>query len=747
MKKYIWILSSFGLLGGVAAAADIHLSTPSTSLLLVAEEGQLLYQSYYGPRLTDTDAATAFDTEERIPLYPAYGQGNTTCETAVAVCHADGNMTLDMVVDKVTREKAEPGYATHTKAPVAGKGNAEVTRITLRDKVYPFKIDVCYKTYDDNDVIETWTEISHREKKPVTLNQYSSAYMPVRKGNVWVSHLHGTWANEANLVQEPLNRGLFVIKNKDGARNSHTDHAEIMLSLDGQPLENEGRTIAAALCYSGNYRLRIDSDDSRYHHLFAGINEDNSAYSLAKDEIFVTPVLAFTLSDEGMSGASRNLHRWARGYRMAHGNTDRKVLLNSWEGVYFNINEEDMARMMADIADMHGELFVMDDGWFGDKYQRNSDNSSLGDWVVDIKKLPNGISHLINVADSCGVEFGIWIEPEFTNTTSEFYDTHPDWVIKAEGRDVVLGRGGTQCMLDLSNPQVQDFVFNVVDNLMTENPQIAYIKWDANMQLPAHGSQYLPNDRQSHLYLDYHKGFADVCDRIRAKYPDLVIQACASGGGRANYGVLPWFDEFWVSDNNDALQRIYMQWGTSLFFPTSLMASHISASPGHQAFRLVPIKFRVDVAMSGRLGMEIQPRNMTDEEKRFCRDAIDDYKRIRHIVQQGDIYRLNSPYDDDGLASMMYVNPGKEEAVFYWWRTQYLYNHHVPRVAMKGLDPDRMYVVEELNRLDDAQPLPQEGKAFSGAYLMSNGLELPEILKPESRAEAWHSRVIYLKEK
>lgn len=743
MKKFLFI--SFGMLACSATAENIHLTTPSTSLLLVADEGKPLYQSYYGSRLGDADASTAFDTEKRVPLYPAYGQGNTVCETAIAVRHADGNMTLDMVVDKVTREKAETGFATQTKAPVAGKGNGEITRVTLRDKVYPFAVDVCYKVYDDNDVIETWTEVSHQEKKPVILNQYASAYLPVRQGNVWVSHLHGTWANEANLIQEPLNRGLFVVKNKDGARNSHTDHAEIMLSLDGKPSENEGRTIAAALCYSGNYRLRIDSDDSQYHHFFAGINEDNSAYSLTKGETFATPVLAFTYSEEGMSGASRNLHRWARGYRMAHGDADRRVLLNSWEGVYFNINEEGMARMMGDIADMHGELFVMDDGWFGDKYQRNSDNSSLGDWVVDKHKLPNGISKLIHIADSCGVKFGIWIEPEFTNTTSELYETHPDWVIKADGRDVVLGRGGTQCMLDLSNPQVQDFVFNVVDNLMTENPDIAYIKWDANMQLAAHGSQYLPKDKQSHLYLEYHKGFADVCNRIRAKYPDLVIQACASGGARANYGVMPWFDEFWVSDNNDALQRIYMQWGTSLFFPTSLMASHISASPGHQTHRIVPVKFRVDVAMSGRLGMEIQPQNMTDDEKRFCRDAIDNYKRIRHIVQHGDIYRLKSPYDKDGLASLMYVTPGKDEAVFYWWRTEYLYKHHVPRISMCGLDPDNMYVVEELNRIENSEPIPQEGKSFSGAFLMVNGLDIPEILSPENKAETWHSRVIYLK--
>lgn len=244
--------------------------------------------------------------------------------------------------------------------------------------------------------------------------------------------------------------------------------------------------------------------------------------------------------------------------------------MNSWEGVYFDINQQGMDQMMADIASMGGELFVMDDGWFGDKYPRKNDSSSLGDWVVDKNKLPNGIEGLLSDAKKHGVKFGIWIEPEMANTTSELYEKHPDWVLKASERDVVLGRGGTQVVLDLANPAVQDFVFGVVDNLMTSYPEIDYIKWDANMSVQNHGSQYLTKDNQSHMYIEFHRGFEKICQRIRAKYPDLTIQACASGGGRANYGVLPYFDEFWVSDNTDALQRVYMQWELPISSPPSL---------------------------------------------------------------------------------------------------------------------------------------------------------------------------------
>lgn len=241
-----------------------------------------------------------------------------------------------------------------------------------------------------------------------------------------------------------------------------------------------------------------------------------------------TPELALTYSNEGLSGSSRNFHRWARLHKLAHGTVPRKILLNSWEGVYFDVNQAGMDQMMSDIASMGGELFVMDDGWFGDKYPRKNDSSSLGDWVVDKNKLPNGIEGLLKDAQKNGVKFGIWIEPEMANTTSEFYEKHPDWVIKAPERDVVQGRGGTQVVLDLANPQVQEFIFKIVDDLMSNYPEIDYIKWDANMSILNHGSNYLTKDNQSHMYIEFHRGFEKICQQIRAKYPDLTIQACAS---------------------------------------------------------------------------------------------------------------------------------------------------------------------------------------------------------------------------
>ena len=719
----------FMALAVISASAQIRVATPNTEMILKAEVGSQPQIQYFGNILSNLDLANL--QAAGVPghnAYPAYGF-HCAGEAALALTHADGNMSTVLVVESVTQND-EPA--------------ATVTRIKLKDTVYPLYVTVCYRAYKDVDMIETWTEIENLEKKPVVLTRFDSGCLPVRFGDVWLSHIHGTWANEGRLVQEPLDRGMRVIKNKDGTRNSHTDHSEVMFSLDGKPQENHGRVIGAALCYSGNYELRIDTKDTDYHEFYAGINPDNSSYILEPKEVFKTPELALTFSDEGLSGASRNFHKWGRKYKLAHGDKTRKILLNSWEGVYFDINEPGMDQMMADIASMGGELFVMDDGWFGEKYPRLTDNCALGDWKVDRNKLPNGIGWLIEQADKHGIKFGIWIEPEMTNTVSELYEKHPEWVIKAPEREVVTGRGGTQLVLDLANPEVQDFVFDIVDDLMTENPAIDYIKWDANMPISNHGSQYLPKNKQSHMYIEYHRGFAAVCDRIRAKYPDVTIQACASGGGRANWGVLPWFDEFWVSDNTDALQRIYMQWGTSYFFPAIAMASHISATPNHTVFRTTSIKYRIDVAMSGRLGMEIQPKNMTDEEKALCRKAISEYKEIRPVVQFGDLYRLVSPYDGHNMASLMYVSEEKSEAVFYWWKTETFYDDHLPRVKMAGLDPSKTYKIRELNRIDN-EPLPYEGLSFSGKFLMENGLEIPLKHKVDyHKQDDWRSRVLYL---
>ena len=687
-------------------AKDILVNTPNTTLLLKAEEGKPLHVSYYGEKISSVSQVyDAFSLWEE--AYPAFGAG---CQeiTALDVKHADGNMSTELVY----RSDAQQAEA-----------NATVYTVTLKDKIYDFEVDVCYRAYNNCDVIETWTVIRNNEKKPIVLQKYASGFMPFRQGDAWVTHQHGSWGAESQITEEPLKAGVFEVHDMNGAKNAVINRPNIMVSLDGKPRENEGRVVGAVLCWSGNFRMTIDTQGKRVHRLVAGINEAHSQYELKKGETFTTPELAFAYSNEGMGGVSRSYHRWARLNNKVHnGQQLRKILLNSWEGVYLNVSQDGMEKMMDGVKSLGGELFVMDDGWFGEKYQRSVDDCALGDWVTDTRKLPKGVPALEKAAADRGLKWGIWIEPEMTNTKSELYEKHPDWIVCHPTRTPITGRGGTQLILDMSNPKVQDFVFGVVDNIMKETPNTYYIKWDANFEIHNFGSHYLSADNQSHLYVDYHLGLKKTLERIRAKYPDLVIQCCASGGGRVNYGLMPYFEEFWVSDNTDAQQRLFIQWGTSMFFPSCAMAQHVSASPNHQTGRVIPLKFRFDVAMTGRLGMEMKPSDLNEKETEFARKAVQTYKDIRPIIQQGNLYRILSPYDKTGFCSEMFITDDKSEAVFFAYKFEQYVDLFRPRFHFAGLDPNATYELMELNRQGGADHW--EGKRITGTFLMKQGIEI-----------------------
>lgn len=714
--KFLGLLLLGALSAGTLSAKDYLVSTRHTSLLIKADEGKQARFQYYGTRIAENEidgiynAGLAYWAE----TYPCFGISSYG-EKAFAVAHSDGNMSVDLVVEGVRQYSDE---------------EADITEITLKDKVYPLVVKQYYKAYKGTDVISTWVEITNNAKKALTLYKFASASLPVKRADNWLTHFHGTWGAENMMEEEKLTNGQKVIANKEGIRNTQTDNPSFMLTLDGCPQEENGRVIGASLAWSGNYLMKIIADNSRIN-VIAGINEEVSHYILEPKETFVTPELAMTYSSEGKGGVSRAFHRWARAYKLNQGNKERDILLNSWEGVYFNVNQEGMDQMMKDMSAMGGELFVMDDGWFGDKYPRNNDKTSLGDWTVCKEKLPEGIGGLLASAKKHNIKFGIWIEPEMANTKSELFEKHPDWVLSQDNRPLTTGRGGSQVVLDLTNPEVQDFVFGVVDKLMTEYPEIAYIKWDANAALMNYGSHYLPNQKQSHIYIEYHRGMNKVLERIRAKYPNLVIQACASGGGRVNYGFLPYFNEFWTSDDTDALQRIYMQWGVSNFYPSIAMASHVSANRNHQTGRVLPLKYRFDVAMSARLGMEIQPKDMTDADKAFAGRAIAAYKKIRPVVQFGDLYRLVSPYDKKGIASLMYATPEKDKAVLFVYKTEHFLNQLMPDVVLSGLDENKTYRITDLTPENEQKPSALNGKVISGKILKEAGLSVASALRAE----------------
>ena len=717
MNKKMGLMMAMGLLiSAPLLSKDYLISTPRTSLLITANEGEKSKMQYYGVSITHVqiqniyDAGLAFEADS----YPAFGL-QTVGEKAVAITHADGNMSLDLGVDNVKQYGIDDG---------------EILEVLLKDKIYPVWVKQCYKAYKGTDIITTWVEIGNAGKKPVTLFQFSSAYLPMSRGDNWLTHFHGSWGAEHTMDEEKLTNGQKVIANKDGLANTETDNPSFMLSLDGRPQEESGKVFGGVLAWSGNYKLKLDVRNTALN-IIVGMNEESSQYILEPKETFVTPEFAMTYSTNGKGGVSRAFHHWARQYKMNQGERLHDILLNSWEGVYFKVNQKGMDEMMEAFSAMGGELFVMDDGWFGNKYPRNGGNSSLGDWEVCKEKLPEGIEGLLASARKHHIKFGIWIEPEMSNTKSELFEKHPDWILKIDNRPLSTGRGKTQVVLDLTNPKVQDFVFGVVDNLMTNYPEISYMKWDDNCSLLDYGSSYLPKNKQSHLYIEYNRGLQKVLQRIRAKYPELVMQLCAGGGARVNYGLLPYFDEFWTSDDTDALQRIYMQWGVSGFFPAIAMASHVSADKNHQTGRRIPLKFRFDVAMSGRLGMEIQPKDMNDVDKAFAKRAIAAYKDIRPVVQFGDLYRLVSPYDNKGVSSLMYVTSEKNKAVFYAYKISHFINMVIPKVCMNGLDPSKNYRLVDLTPVDSSKPCDLNGKIISGKILMEEGIALKSLLKSE----------------
>lgn len=714
-KSYL-LLTALGFLSSSLFAQDYLVSTPNTSLLIKATPGETVKIQYYGSKIENSDIQGIYDAEMvfNADSYPAFGL-HTMGEKAIAATQPDGNMSLDLKIEQVKQYPTKDG---------------EVTEILLKDKVYPFEIKQYYKAYQGTDIISTWIEIMNNGKKSVTLYRFVSAYLPVQRGDNWLTHFHGHWGAENMLEEEKLTNGQKVISNKDGMVNTETDNPSFMLSIDGKPQEEYGHILGGTLAWTGNYLLKMDITNTKLN-IIAGINEENSHYKLESKETFKTPEFAMTYSTSGKGGVSRAFHRWARMYKLSHGNVERDILLNSWEGVYFKVNQEGMDQMMKSFSALGGELFVMDDGWFGNKYSRDRGDSSLGDWTVNKKKLPLGIEGLIASAKKHKIKFGLWIEPEMSNTKSELFEKHPEWILQCKNRPLSTGRGGTQIVLDLTNPEVQDFVFSVIDNLMTHYPEIAYMKWDANSCMLDYGSPYLPKEKQSHLYIEYHRGLNNVLERIRAKYPQLILQACAGGGGRINYGILPYFDEFWTSDDTDALQRVYLQWGVSCFYPAIAMAAHVSADKNHQTGRYLPLKFRFDVAMSGRLGMEMQPEDMTEADKEFTQRAIQAYKGIRPIVQFGDLYRLISPYENKGVASLMYVAPEKDRAVFYAYKMNHFINMTIPNVKMNGLDPQKKYQLIDLTPLSKNKPCSLHNKIISGKILMEKGIALQTLLKNE----------------
>lgn len=690
---------------------QINIETANTSLVFHGEKGKKLDFLYWGEKLSSKALANfqiiTDKKQARQQAYPAYG-GSHHFDPAIRITHADGVLTTCLV------------YESHSIKQI--EDNRTELTISLKDELYPVSVSIKFTAYKDEDIITQEVSVTHKEKESVKIEQISSNYLPIKAHSYYLTQLTGPWGAEANIIEEKLQCGTKVIDSKKGIRTSHGHTPTFLLSLDNPTNENYGKVYAGALAWSGNYKLSFQLDDKNLLHVNCGINSFASTYNLKKDEVFNTPQMILSYSNQGKGLISRNFHRWTRKYNLYHGEVLRPIVLNSWEGVYFDFNEEKITKMIDDAAEIGIEMFVLDDGWFGNKYPRNSDKAGLGDWQVNKEKLPRGLDYLAKYAVNKGLKFGIWIEPEMVNPKSELAEKHPEWIVKSGNRSIPLSRN--QWILDLTNPEVQDFVFSTFDDILSSSQHISYVKWDANRHVQNVGSSYLAQEKQTHFWHDYIKGLYKVYDRIRIKYPEVIIQACSSGGGRIDFGSLKYHDEYWTSDNTNALDRIYIQYGLSTFFPSIAMASHVSASPNHQTGMILPLKFRFDVAMSGRLGIELQPNQIAEKDLQFVKDAILTYKQIRPIVQFGDLYRLTSPYENNGeWASQMYVSENKKQAVFFAYSLKY-HVYEKFSTNLKGLDPTKEYKITELNKADNKNLFYGNGFTFSGDYLIKSGVTI-----------------------
>ena len=689
----------------------IRISTDQTDLILKVGENGRLYQTYLGEKLLHEADVNRFSwdihagsdgsiSQRGWEVYS--GSGNEDYfEPAVAITHNDGNTSTYLY------------YVSSSTSPVEG---GTQTTINLRDDKYPVDVTLHYVAYPKENVIKTWSEIKHQEKKPIILSTYASTMLYFCRSSYYLTEFSSDWAKEARMSSQQLQFGKKVIDTKLGSRAAMHTHPFFEVGLDQPVSENQGDVLMGTLGWTGNFRFTFEVDNAGNLRVIPAINPYASNYELKKDEVFTTPEFIFTLSNQGSSQGSRNLHEWARNYSLKDGKGTRLTLLNNWENTGFDFNQEILANLMKEAKHLGVDMFLLDDGWFGNKYPRKDDHAGLGDWEVTHSKLPGGVPALVKAAKEAGVKFGIWIEPEMVNPKSGLFEKHPDWAIHDANRKTYYYRN--QLVLDLSNPAVQDYVYGVVENLMKENPEIAFFKWDCNSPITNIYSPYL-KDKQGQLYIDHVRGVYNVMKRVKENYPNVPMMLCSGGGARCDYEALKYFTEFWCSDNTDPVERVYIQWGFSQFFPAKAMCAHVTSWNKNTS-----VKFRTDVASMCKLGFDIGLKDMTADELAYCQNAVANWKRLQPAIMDGDQYRLVSPYETNHMA-VNYVSKDQKKAVLFAYDVYPRFQEKLINVKLQGLDPNKTYKVEEINLMPGVDSaLKSNGQTYTGDYLMKVGIEV-----------------------
>ena len=715
------------------------IETQNTLYQMKADEYGVLYHLWYGVKtgccmdyLLDYPdvgfSGSPYDAGNRrnysldtLPLeYAAFGSGDFRIP-AISVTHGDGSTALDLRFQEYRLTKGKysiPGLP----AVYAGEEEAETLEIVLKDRASEVEVVLKYGVLEQADVITRSAVIVNAGESRVIVNKAHSLCLDIPRGHwEWV-HFHGRHAMERQVERVPLTHGIQECGSSRGT-SSHQQNPTVLL-CERTCTEDTGFCIGAALMYSGGFQARIEMDQLGQVRVVMGIQPDTFSWTLSGGESFYTPEVILSCSAEGTAALSQRFHHVIRNhvcrgkYRLA----ERPVLINNWEATYFNFDEQKILNIAKQASELGIDMMVLDDGWFG---ERDSDNSGLGDWSVNEKKLKGGLQNLIEQVNRMGMKFGLWFEPEAVSEESRLYREHPEWVIRIPGREPVRGR--FQLILDLSNRLVVEHLYQVISRILREN-HIEYVKWDMNRSICDWYTDTLPGERLMEMPHRYVLGLYELLERLTGDFPDVLFEGCSGGGGRFDAGMLYYCPQIWCSDNTDAHERTFIQYGTSFFYPVSAVGSHVSAVPNHQTGRTTSLKTRGIVAMAGSFGYELDLNCLSDEEKREVTEQVKKYKEYRKLICDGKYYRLSNPFED-GMSAWSWVSEDRKQALVHGVVFRAAPNTLRRRLRLSGLDENAEYQEAE------------SGRICMGAALMSGGILLPWTSGDDMAFEVYLTRV------
>lgn len=675
----------------------------------------------FSPSTDPNDLTLSLDT---LPQeFPAYG-GSDFRVPAYQVQMEDGTTVSELIYESHRIYAGKPELEGLPATYVEEDSEAESLDIVMTDAVIGLQAVLTYTVFRDHDAITRSVRYRNTGSRSIKLLRALSFGLDLRHSEFDMLHLSGTWARERHIERRPLAMGGSVIESRRGS-SSHSLNP-FMALLSKQADEDQGEVYGFSLVYSGSFVAQAEVDPYGTTRVVMGINAFDFSWLLEPGEVFQSPEAVLVFSAEGIGGMSRIYHklyrtRLCRGeYRDRH----RPILINNWEATYFNFNADKIEELAVVGKELGLELLVLDDGWFG---KRDNDKSSLGDWFVDPSKLPKGMPDLVGRVNRQELAFGLWFEPEMVSPDSDLYRAHPDWCLHVPGRRRTEAR--QQLILDYSRQDVRDYIVTVVTDILASCP-ITYVKWDMNRNMTEIGSALLPPERQRETAHRYMLGLYEVLERITSSFPHVLFESCSGGGGRFDPGMLYYMPQTWTSDNTDAVERLKIQYGTSIVYPISAMGAHVSAVPNHQVHRTTPLDMRGHAAMSGNFGYELDLTTFSEAEKEAVKRQVALYKQLRPLIQYGEFYRLSSPFHGVD-AAWMFVSEDQKEALVAYFQVLAEPNAPLKKLRLKGLEAGSNYLVYEADTPEETEEL-----IFGGDDLMHIGLNLP-IWKGDFRSRLY----------